>query len=191
MVQFSPIGDYKIVSAQSLSPLVRQLSLISDWYASIFQHTVRDTEKNEIITNWRSRLDAIKRFAGTVPSTARTSTIEGGIIAQEAYRDFTTSYWLVDKILLAFTFLCLGTLQEFGSPYQKKKQSTPFPNTVSVIFPLMHPHDSRPYAHTILIPCFFLNLSHSVPYTHASIILVLFVYVAEKPNANLCQYSCL
>ena len=92
MMQFSPIGDYKIVSAQSLPPLVRQLSLISDWYASIFQHTARDTEKNEFITNWRARLDTIKRFGDTVPSTARTPTAEGGIMAQEAYRDFTTSY---------------------------------------------------------------------------------------------------
>lgn len=92
MVQFSPIGDYKIVSALSLPPLVRQLSLISDWYASIFQHTSRDTEKTELITNWRARLDAIKRFADNIPSNIQTPTPDAGIMAQEAYRDFTANY---------------------------------------------------------------------------------------------------
>ena len=36
MAEFAPIGDYKIISARMLSIFVRQLSIVADWYASIF-----------------------------------------------------------------------------------------------------------------------------------------------------------
>ncbi|TDL27131.1 hypothetical protein BD410DRAFT_763455 [Rickenella mellea] len=92
MAEFTPIGDFKIVSAASLPLLVRQLSLLADWYASVFQHTVRDTEKTEFITNWRARFQAIKRFAATIPHVEHPVTPDAGIMAQEALRDFTAVY---------------------------------------------------------------------------------------------------
>lgn len=92
MVEFTPIGDFKIVSADSLAPLVRQISLVADWYASIFKDTVRDTEQNEIITNWRARLDAIRKFATTVPDSYEATASDQGVMGQEAFRDFTPGY---------------------------------------------------------------------------------------------------
>lgn len=92
MAEFSPIGDLKIVSARSLSILVRQLSIVADWYASIYKDTYRDTERNEIVTNWRARLEAIKKFASSVPSPYENPPDEPGIMGQESFRDFTPGY---------------------------------------------------------------------------------------------------
>ncbi|KAI5117180.1 hypothetical protein M0805_008159 [Coniferiporia weirii] len=89
---FSPIGDYKIVSARSLSTLVRQISLVADWYASIFKDTYRDTERNEIVTNWRARLETIKNFANSIPSPFKGLPADQGIMSQESLRDFTQGY---------------------------------------------------------------------------------------------------
>ncbi|KAH8084923.1 hypothetical protein BXZ70DRAFT_995210 [Cristinia sonorae] len=91
MPEFTPVGDFKLISAEQLPLLVRQLSLLSDWFISVFQHTQQDTVKTEMTTNWRSRLQAIKRFrAQVVPPRSGEET--DGIVGQEAYRDFTTSY---------------------------------------------------------------------------------------------------
>ena len=92
MAEFSPIGDFKIVSAMSLPPLIRQLGLIADWYASIFKDTARDTEQTEIITNWRARLATIKKFAESIPDTANGQPQGMGVIDQERFRDFTADY---------------------------------------------------------------------------------------------------
>ena len=92
MVEFTNIGDYKIVSATSLPSMVRQLSLVADWYASVFSKTARGTQHEEFITNWRGRLQEIKRFAATLPDTSAQPDPSAGITGQEAARDFTTSY---------------------------------------------------------------------------------------------------
>jgi len=95
MAEFCPIGDFKIVSSASLPTLVRQLSLVADWYAKIFKDTVRDTERNEQTTNWRARLEAIKKFANSIQSSVEddeTDTSESGIMKEEKYRDFTPGY---------------------------------------------------------------------------------------------------
>ncbi|EJD04692.1 uncharacterized protein FOMMEDRAFT_119898 [Fomitiporia mediterranea MF3/22] len=92
MAEFAPIGDFKIVSAKSLSILVRQLSLVADWYASIFKDTVRDTERNEIVTNWRARLETIKKFASTVPSPYENVPVDHGVMGMQASLDFTPGY---------------------------------------------------------------------------------------------------
>ncbi|THH07243.1 hypothetical protein EW145_g3510 [Phellinidium pouzarii] len=92
MAEFAPIGDFKIVSARSLSILVRQISLVADWYASIFKDTYRDTERNEIVTNWRARLEIIKRFMNTIPSSDNAPSANQEIMDQESFRDFTLGY---------------------------------------------------------------------------------------------------
>lgn len=94
MTEFTPIGEFKIISAENLSLLVRQLSLLSDWFASVFQATEQDTQQIEMITNWRHRLDIIQRFKAKVVASLQPSnpTDEGGIISQESFRDFSTSY---------------------------------------------------------------------------------------------------
>ncbi|THH31383.1 hypothetical protein EUX98_g2811 [Antrodiella citrinella] len=92
MTEFTPIGDFKLISAEQLPLLVRQLSLLSDWFVSVFQHTQKDTVKVEMTTNWRSRLQAIKRFRAQVVTPKSGGEQVDGIVGQEAYRDFTTSY---------------------------------------------------------------------------------------------------
>ncbi|KAH8115123.1 hypothetical protein DFH11DRAFT_147335 [Phellopilus nigrolimitatus] len=93
MSAFAPVGDFKIVSARSLGVLVRQLSLVADWYASIFKDTERDTKRNEIVTNWRARLETIKKFANSIASPfEHLPDEEQGIMGQESFRDFTPGY---------------------------------------------------------------------------------------------------
>ncbi|KII83854.1 hypothetical protein PLICRDRAFT_47047 [Plicaturopsis crispa FD-325 SS-3] len=96
MTEFAPVGDFKLISAESLPLLVRQLSLLGDWFTSVFVKTEYDTKRVEMMTNWRQRLQIIKRFRatqvandGTAPDAA---TEVEGIMAQQPFRDFTTSY---------------------------------------------------------------------------------------------------
>lgn len=94
MPEFAPVGHFKLISANSLPLLVRQLSLLADWFASVFSQTQRDTQRQEITTNWHSRLDAIRRFQSQQPTAEEdeTKSSTDGIMSQEAYRDFTTTF---------------------------------------------------------------------------------------------------
>ena len=92
MAEFTAVGDYKIVSANSLPAMVRQLSLLADWYASVFSKTSRGVKHEEFITNWRARLQSIKRFAANIPQNVLQVDPNSGIMGQEAARDFTTGY---------------------------------------------------------------------------------------------------
>ncbi|KAH7924437.1 hypothetical protein BV22DRAFT_1195912 [Leucogyrophana mollusca] len=91
MRHFTPIGNFKLISAESLPLLVRQLSLLADWFASVFETTERDTAEVEVITNWRARLQTIQRFKEKIPQPDAPSVAEG-VMGQEVYRNFTTSY---------------------------------------------------------------------------------------------------
>ncbi|KAJ6456140.1 hypothetical protein C8R45DRAFT_880975 [Mycena sanguinolenta] len=95
MPEFAPVGHFKLISAKNLPLLVRQLSLLADWFASVFAQTQRDTERQEITTNWHSRLDAIRRFRSQLEAAAAARgepESNGGITDLEAYRDFTTAF---------------------------------------------------------------------------------------------------
>jgi tuberous sclerosis protein 2 len=91
MTEFAPIGHFKLISAENLPLLVRQLSLLADWFASVFSHTKSDTERVEMKTNWRTRLEAIRRFKNQMPAATVPDHIDG-IMGQEASRDFTTTF---------------------------------------------------------------------------------------------------
>ncbi|KZP30104.1 hypothetical protein FIBSPDRAFT_1038454 [Athelia psychrophila] len=91
MTDFTPIGNFKLISAPKLPHLVRQLSLLADWFATVFQHTNNDTTRDEINTNWRSRLQAIQRFRARLPKPDIAEPAEG-IFAQEVQRDFTIGF---------------------------------------------------------------------------------------------------
>lgn len=91
MTDFTPIGNFKLISAAKLPHLIRQLSLLADWFASIFRHTNNDTTKEEIHTNWRSRLQAIQRFRDRLPKPEAAEPVEG-VLAQEVQRDFTIGF---------------------------------------------------------------------------------------------------
>ncbi|KAF8154068.1 hypothetical protein B0H34DRAFT_75597 [Crassisporium funariophilum] len=92
MTEFAPIGHFKLISAENLPLLVRQLSLLADWYASVFADTKRDTLREEMKTNWHVRLEAIRRFKNQLPHEEPPGDVVEGIMGQEALRDFTTSF---------------------------------------------------------------------------------------------------
>lgn len=85
MTEFTPVGEFKLISAENLPLLVRQLSLLADWFVSVWQHTKADTVREEMQTNWRSRLQAIKRFRSQVMQPKEYEHPAG-------YRDFTNTY---------------------------------------------------------------------------------------------------
>ncbi|KAJ6573831.1 hypothetical protein DFH09DRAFT_1151202 [Mycena vulgaris] len=91
MPEFAPVGHFKLISAKNLPLLTRQLSLLADWFASVFSHTQRDTQRLEITTNWHSRLDAIRRFRSQQPA-AEAPEPANDLMKRQAYRDFTTSF---------------------------------------------------------------------------------------------------
>ncbi|KAF8272710.1 hypothetical protein EI94DRAFT_1717755 [Lactarius quietus] len=91
MTEFTPIGNFKLISAENLPLLVRQLSLLADWFASVFRETQGDTVQVEVQTNWRARLQAIKRFRTQMPPPpAPAEQPEDG--GEESSRDFTVEY---------------------------------------------------------------------------------------------------
>ncbi|KAL0579621.1 Tuberous sclerosis 2-like protein [Marasmius crinis-equi] len=108
MMEFTPVGEFKLISAENLAGLVRQLSLLSDWFAFVFAKTERDTIRQEVRTNWAERLGAIRRLrkqteskaaegSGGTPNAGEDSRTANGdvrdpILAQESFRDFTKAF---------------------------------------------------------------------------------------------------
>ncbi|KAG8856912.1 Tuberous sclerosis 2-like protein [Tulasnella sp. 330] len=93
MPEFGPLGNFKLVSSDSLPAFVRQVSLLADFFAPVWIHTQRDTRTAEYVTNWRARLQTIKRYRASLPVTSdvNPSTL-GSLAAQEHARDFTRMY---------------------------------------------------------------------------------------------------
>jgi hypothetical protein len=90
MTEFAPVGDFKIISAENLPALIRQLCLLADWYSSVFDSTKRDTIKVEYKTNWVQRLESIRRFR---QNTAFPSVDGNGDARKtEDGRDFTVAF---------------------------------------------------------------------------------------------------
>jgi tuberous sclerosis 2 len=92
MPEFAPIGDFKLCSAAALPLYVRQLSLMSDWFASVFQRTNGDTDHVQLSTNWQNRLQAIKRFRKTIP-VPDPPEFTSGVMAEVMQRDFTSVFY--------------------------------------------------------------------------------------------------
>ncbi|KAG1744691.1 uncharacterized protein EDB91DRAFT_199661 [Suillus paluster] len=92
MSDFTPVGGFKLISAEQLPLLVRQLSLLADCFASVFERTERDTKEVEVITNWRARLQKIMTFKREKMPPLQTGDEIEGVIGQEAYRNFTATY---------------------------------------------------------------------------------------------------
>ncbi|KAF8525612.1 hypothetical protein BU17DRAFT_41702, partial [Hysterangium stoloniferum] len=96
MPEFGPIGEYKLVSAENLAPLLRPVSLLADFMAEVYVATDRDTSKSEYVTNWRRRLQYINKFRERLASedlgpalSAPVEEAEGGL---KEVRDFTRFY---------------------------------------------------------------------------------------------------
>ncbi|KAF8761300.1 Rap/ran-GAP [Rhizoctonia solani] len=91
MPEFGMIGEFKIVSAKCLPDVVRQTSMLADFFAQIYVHTQHDTIREEYITPWRARLRQIRMFKSKLPPIAPEEQVEG-ILGQEVARDFSRSY---------------------------------------------------------------------------------------------------
>lgn len=97
MPEFGPLGEFKIISAESLPAYVREVSLLADFFAPVWVHTHRDTRKAEYVTNWRSRLQTIKRLRTTLAATSQPTEdlnedSAADLTVQEKARDFTRVY---------------------------------------------------------------------------------------------------
>lgn len=91
MTEFAPIGHFKIISAENLPLFVRQLSLLADWFASVFSYTDNDTVRVEMKTNWHTRLEAIRRFKNQMLAAKNPEPVDS-VTAEEASRDFTRMF---------------------------------------------------------------------------------------------------
>ncbi|KAG8963929.1 Tuberous sclerosis 2-like protein [Tulasnella sp. 419] len=91
MAEFGPIGEFKLIAAENLPLFVRKVSLFADFFALVYKFTANDTKKAEYVTNWRHRLQMIKRHQEKLTPIVQD---EGGhgIMSQESARDFTRTY---------------------------------------------------------------------------------------------------
>jgi tuberous sclerosis 2 len=97
MTDFSPIGDFAILSAESLPMFVRQVSLLGDWFTRAYVDTDNDTSRREVETNWRRRLVMIKNFRQRIMEEANKEQASEplpppGVMGEQAFRDFTSMY---------------------------------------------------------------------------------------------------
>ncbi|KAG8999824.1 Tuberous sclerosis 2-like protein [Tulasnella sp. JGI-2019a] len=86
--EFGPLGHFKLVSFESLPSLVRQVSLLADFFAPVWRHTQQDTRSAEYVTNWRVRLQTIKRYQASLPALP---DFDDGMSKEQA-QDFTQMY---------------------------------------------------------------------------------------------------
>jgi hypothetical protein len=97
MPEIGPLGDYKTLSAGSLSMVVRQLSLHANIFANVFLECIGvdgrglagaeggEKQKLEFVSNWRHRLHLIKRLKRQVSqASAPPATPSGGASAASA-----------------------------------------------------------------------------------------------------------
>ncbi|EJD51560.1 hypothetical protein AURDEDRAFT_56788 [Auricularia subglabra TFB-10046 SS5] len=87
---FDPVGEYKIIRAESLPLYVRQLGLLASFLSRVFIETDRDKKKTEFVTNWRRRLQTIKNFRSRLPPLELPER-QPGLLGEQAKRDFTLS----------------------------------------------------------------------------------------------------
>jgi tuberous sclerosis 2 len=93
LMEFTPLGEFKLISAENLPMLIRSLSLLADSFASVFAETEHDTQQTEVKTNWQVRMDVIKRFRAQIESR-QVAPRMGGSPGYETpvIRDFTTIF---------------------------------------------------------------------------------------------------
>ncbi|KAL1410912.1 Tuberous sclerosis 2-like protein [Vanrija albida] len=87
---FSPIGEYKLVSRRNLPNLVRQMALYANSMAVRFEECKKavDAASAEYITLWRTRYQHIKRLKDMLPPLEGVDP-KDAFETEEALRDFT------------------------------------------------------------------------------------------------------
>ncbi|BEI87046.1 hypothetical protein CcaverHIS002_0703920 [Cutaneotrichosporon cavernicola] len=88
---FSPVGEYKLVSRRNLPILVRQIAHQGNSMALRFQHVqgAVDSESAEYITDWRTRWRSMQRLRNMLPKEAPPKDSQE---AEELLRDFSRNF---------------------------------------------------------------------------------------------------
>ncbi|KLT42085.1 hypothetical protein CC85DRAFT_285856 [Cutaneotrichosporon oleaginosum] len=88
---FSPIGEYKLVSRRNLPTLVRQIAHQGNSMAVRFQHVqgAVDAESAEYITDWRARYQSMQRLRKMLPSEEAPKDAQE---SEELLRDFSRNF---------------------------------------------------------------------------------------------------
>ncbi|GMK60024.1 hypothetical protein CspeluHIS016_0902410 [Cutaneotrichosporon spelunceum] len=88
---FSPVGEYKLVSRRNLPTLVRQIAHQGNSMAVRFQHVqgAVDAESAEYITDWRARWRSMRRLRNMLPTEAPPKDSQE---AEELLRDFSRNF---------------------------------------------------------------------------------------------------
>ena len=93
--RITPIGEFKIISAEKLSMALRHFTLQASLFCKAWEDTGRDGKDGAktypLQTNWQSRLNFIKKSEGKLPQKPSQDT-QNGTTHQEGSRDFTLSY---------------------------------------------------------------------------------------------------
>jgi len=88
--EFSPIGDFKLISAATLPLVVRQMSLMADHIAQVF---VQVDHGVEFISNWRQRYQTIQRYKTSLDPIHIPEDVESdNTKMQILLRDFTKMF---------------------------------------------------------------------------------------------------
>ena len=94
----TPIGEFKIVSVESLPLVLRHFSLLASLFASAWERTGRDsedpTERLPFLTNWQQRLRFITNSERLLSPQPPPKPHPPGVtlMEREAGRDFTLSF---------------------------------------------------------------------------------------------------
>ncbi|WVN85619.1 uncharacterized protein L203_100768 [Cryptococcus depauperatus CBS 7841] len=88
--EFSPVGEFRIVSKSILPVFVRQIALMANDMAARFAHirNARTPVEAEYITSWRSRLRTMNRLREMLPPTEKVDPNDE-MKREEMLRDFT------------------------------------------------------------------------------------------------------
>ncbi|WWD18081.1 hypothetical protein CI109_102529 [Kwoniella shandongensis] len=87
---FSPVGEHKIVSRETLPVFIRHVAHLANDMAARYTHIrdAREPSEAEYITSWRSRLRAMTRLRATLPPIEKVDPNDEGK-KEELLRDFT------------------------------------------------------------------------------------------------------
>ena len=94
----TPIGEFKIVSAERLSLVLRHFSLLASLFTNAWERTGRDsedpTERIPFLTNWQQRLRFITNSERLLPPQPPLKPLPPDVtlMEREAGRDFTPLY---------------------------------------------------------------------------------------------------
>jgi tuberous sclerosis 2 len=91
--RITPIGEYKIISAEKLSMALRHFTLQASLFCKAWENTGMDGPKTvPLQTNWQARLKYIKNSESKLPPKIPGGTQSNGAVHREGSRDFTLSY---------------------------------------------------------------------------------------------------